>query len=124
MKEHILDNRPTADVWIPIRADFAEAVVYSFSGGVNELDIGACCTSRDAAARLKAKIDAALQCINPWTRDISLWLEEDEALCFAVASQNCESAGLPEGQRQRLDQLFEAWLALNPPIEEFAGGGP
>lgn len=89
----------------PIRADFAESVVYSWSNG-NELEVGAACTSDAAAQRLKEKIDKKLE--KP-CRDLSLWLDEEEAMCLAVASQNCQTNGLPSYQIGLIESWHSKW---------------
>ena len=102
-------------VVIHLRTDFAESVVYSYSGGVNELHIGGICTSEAAAAGVKRKIDAALAAGEfEAVPDITIRLTEVEAMCLAVASQNCQTATLPSAQLARLEEWFERWKADNP----------
>lgn len=93
---------------IAIRADFAEDIVDSYSGGVNELETGTACTTDEAGCGLKSKINAALD--SKPTRDISLRLTEDEAMCLACASQNCQLGGLPLAQLRRIQSWFDVWL--------------
>ena len=90
----------------PLRSDFAESIVYSWSNG-NELEFAAACVSDDAADALKRKIDKALV---GCARDISLWLTDDEAMCLAVASQNCQTNGLPIHQTRLIDAWHKRWM--------------
>jgi len=106
-------------IHFPVRADFAWAICYTLSGGSDELEIGMCCTSKEAGERLKAKIDRALD-NDRFVRDICLWLEEDEAMCLAVAGSNCATNGLPKAQRYRIDHWNEKWRGSRYalPVEE------
>lgn len=103
-----------------IRADFAEAVVYSYQGGTNELEIGGVLTSPDAALSLKSKIDAALDSNS--RIDLSLWLTDLEAMCLALAAENCQLEGLPAAQRKKIEKWKERWLA-SPLSSLEAGNG-
>lgn len=93
--------------WFPIRADFADALLCSGSGGVIEIEAGGLCTNEETAKRLEEKILAAFE--TNYVRDISLYLTDVEAMCLAVAACNCATNGLPKAQRDRVDKWFEKW---------------
>lgn len=95
--------------WFPINRFFAVSVVESYSGGVNELEIGGLCTSKESAESLKVKILSAIDETN--LPDISLRLTDMEAMCLAVASQNCATNGLPKAQQKRIDEWHSKWMA-------------
>lgn len=97
--------------WFPINRFFAMSVVESYSGGVNELEIGAVCTSQEAADSLKEKIRIAFDDTN--LPDISLMLTDIEAMCLSVASQNCATNGLPLAQQKRIDAWHDKWIEWN-----------
>lgn len=101
---------------ISISEWFAESIVYSYSGGVNELDIGIACTSEDAGTGLKRKIDAVLEKADG--RDITLWLLPDEAMCLAIASQNCRIENLTLPQLHKIQSWFDRWIELNRIADE------
>lgn len=96
---------------VHIRGAFLEAIIYSYSGGVNELEIGEACTSHEVAMSLQEKAEAKLRRFHPNGKvpDVTLNLTEDEAMCLAVAAQNCRFDGLPVAQRKHLEEWHEKW---------------
>ena len=98
-------------IWFPIRADFADQILWSYSGGIVEIEVGAACVSEKVAHSLRDKIQHALD--QRFVRDISLWLTEDEAMCLAIASENCQLSGLPKAQRDRIEHWMSVWRDRN-----------
>lgn len=96
---------------VHVRGAFLDAVLYAHSGGVNELECAEACTSRKVAMSLKNKADAKLARFHPNGKvpDVTLNLTEDEAMCLAVAAQNCAFDGLPVAQRKHLEEWHRRW---------------
>jgi len=117
--------------YCPINASFLEAVLTSYRCGVNEVGAAADCIDNGDAVRasFEAKAEAALSA-HDWERerDVSLWLTDDEATLIGIASMNCQSGMLTDGQFKRLERWYEAWREKqpktddwdpwNPPVEE------
>lgn len=92
-----------------INADFAWMLINSYSGGVNEWEIGALCVDQESADSLKVKVEAALD--RAGGLNIRLMLTDKEAMMMACSGQNCQTEHLPAKQQAWLEEWHKRWKA-------------
>ncbi len=81
---------------------YVEAAYYDHT----DWPAGGACTTQEAEDSLTQKVELLLE---QKERFVSLWLDETESMCLAIALDNCALHSMRKGERECVDYWCSLW---------------